>query len=52
MNADHRKERIEMFVPKGYYTDNGYMGFMPDGSRIMFATYDEYVDYLDEDAAA
>jgi len=28
------------------------MGFLPDGTRMMFATYNEYVDYLEEDLAA
>ena len=41
-----------MFVPRGFYTSTGYVGFLPDGSRIMFATYDEYVDYLHEAVAA
>lgn len=41
-----------MFNPKGYYTGNGYMGFLPDGTRIMFATYEEYMEYLREDIAA
>ena len=41
-----------MFTPRGFYTANGYVGFLPDGSRIMFATYDEYMDYIREAAAA
>lgn len=41
-----------MFIQKGYYTNNGYVGFLPDGTRMMFATYNEYVDYLEEDVAA
>jgi hypothetical protein len=47
-----RKEAMTMFTPKGYYTSNGYVGFLPDGTRMMFATYNEYVDYLEEDVAA
>ena len=35
-----------MFTPRGFYTSNGYVGVLPDGSRIMFATYDEYLDYM------
>ena len=46
------KEATTMFTPKGYYTNNGYVGFLPDGTRMMFATYNEYVDYLEEDVAA
>lgn len=41
-----------MFAPKGYYTNNGYVGFLPDGSRMIFPTYAEYVEYIEEDAAA
>ena len=25
-----------MFIPKGYYTSQGYTGFLPDGSRMAF----------------
>lgn len=41
-----------MIAPRGFYTGNGYVGFLPDGSRMAFPTYDEYVDYLREAAAA
>ena len=41
-----------MFKPRGFYTGSGFVGFLPDGSRIIFATYDEYLDYLRETAAA
>jgi hypothetical protein len=41
-----------MFKPRGYYTSNGFLGFLPDGTRMMFPTYAEYVDYLEEDVAA
>ena len=41
-----------MFKPRGYYTSNGFLGFLPDGTRMMFPTYSEYVDYLEEDVAA
>ena len=37
-----------MFTPRGYYTQNGYTGFLPDGRRISFPTMDEYVDFLRE----
>lgn len=43
-----------MFHLKGFYTASGYVGFLPDGSRMIFATPDEYSDYvrgLYEDAA-
>lgn len=37
-----------MFKPRGYTTGQGFMGFMPDGSRMFFPTADEYYDYVDE----
>ena len=37
-----------MFSPKGYFTGNGYTGFLPDGRRMAFPTQDEYLDYLAE----
>ena len=41
-----------MFKPKGYFTDGGYIGFLPDRRKLYFPTYDEYMDYLEEDDAA
>ena len=41
-----------MFTPRGFYTSNGFVGFLPDGSRIIFPTYDEYLDYIREGLAA
>ena len=43
-----------MFIPKGYYTSQGYTGFLPDGSRMAFPTQEEYLDYVEDtrDAAA
>ena len=41
-----------MFIPKGYFTGGGYIGFLPDGRKLYFPTYDEYMDYLEEDDAA
>ena len=37
-----------MFNPSGFYTGNGFVGFMPDGSRMFFPTLDEYADYIRE----
>lgn len=34
----------------GYYTNYGYMGYV-NGGWILFATEDEYSEYLEEDAA-
>ena len=45
------REVIHMFMPKGYYTSQGYVGFLPDGGRMFFPTHDEYLDYLRERAA-
>lgn len=41
-----------MFAPKGYYTNSGYVGFLPDGTRMMFPTRAEYVEYVREADAA
>ena len=30
---------------KGYYTDQGYMGYV-NGSYILFASESEYIDYM------
>jgi len=33
---------------KGYYTEYAFVGFMPDGSKRAFATYEEYKEaYLE-----
>lgn len=40
-----------MFNPKGYFTSDGYVGFLPDGSRLYFPTCDEYLEYIEEVAA-
>ena len=40
-----------MFTPKGYFTSDGYVGFLPDGSRLVFPTNDEYLEYVEEAAA-
>ena len=37
-----------MFIPKGYYTSQGYTGYLPDGSRMFFPTQAEYLDYVDQ----
>lgn len=39
-----------MFNPRGYFTPEGYVGFLPDGSRLYFPTYDEYMEYVEEAA--
>ena len=45
-----------MFTAKGYITSDGYVGFLPDGSRMAFPTQDEYEEYvrelMDAEAAA
>ena len=35
-----------MFHPKGYYTSQGYTGFLPGGGRMAFPTQDEYLELL------
>lgn len=37
-----------MFIPKGYATGNGYVGFLLDGSRMAFPTQSEYEEYIRE----
>lgn len=37
-----------MFTPKGYYTSSSYIGFLPDGNRMGFATQEEYEEYIRE----
>ena len=37
-----------MFIPKGYYTSQGYTGFLPDGSRMAFPTHNEYLYYVED----
>lgn len=37
-----------MFKPKGYYTSQGYTGFLPDGRRMSFPTMEEYIDFVEE----
>lgn len=37
-----------MFRPGGYTTGQGFIGFMPDGSRMFFPTAGEYYDYIEE----
>ena len=37
-----------MFMPRGDYTSQGYVGFLPDGERMFFPTSDEYLEYLRE----
>ena len=51
MASDQDKEASSMFIPKGYFTSDGYIGFLPDGGRLYFPTYDEYIEYIEEAAA-
>ena len=37
-----------MFNPRGYYTSQGYTGFLPDGRRMAFPTQEEYLDLVRE----
>lgn len=40
-----------MFHPRGYEIPDGYVGFLPDGSRLIFPTSGEYLEYVQEAAA-
>ena len=40
------------FQPKGFFTNDGYVGFLPDGRKLSFPTYAEYLEFVaDMDAA-
>ena len=45
------QEAFNMFHPRGYEIPDGYVGFLPDGSRLIFPTCGEYLEYVQEDAA-
>ena len=46
-----QREGSDMFAPKGYYTSQGFVGILPDGTRMFFPTAEEYYEYLEEQAA-
>lgn len=33
-------------TPGGYHTPNGYVGFLPNGRKMLFATEQDYFDYI------
>lgn len=35
-------------IPSGYHTSNGYIGFLPNGGKMLFATEQDYFDYIFE----
>jgi len=35
-----------MKIPYGYHVSSGYVGFLPNGSSMLFATEQDYRDYL------
>lgn len=37
-----------MFRPTGYTTNQGFIGFLPDGSKMFFPTSNEYYEYVDD----
>ncbi len=41
-------KREAEFMPRGFYTGQGYVGFLPGGGRMVFPTAEEYLDYIDE----
>jgi len=38
------------FKPDGYVVQAGYIGFLRDGSKMLFETEDAYNDYICEEA--
>lgn len=43
-----RKELLTMFRPAGYTTNQGFIGFLPDGTKMYFPTSNEYYEYVDD----
>ena len=37
-----------MFRPTGYTTNQGFIGVLPDGSKMFFPTSNEYFEYVDD----
>ena len=37
-----------MFTRKGYTTCQGYIGFLPNGQKMVFPTQDEYLNFVEE----
>ena len=44
-------QTVDSFRPRGFFTGNGYVGFLPDGRRLSFPTYSEYLELIEEEAA-
>ena len=42
----------DTFRPRGFFTNDGYVGFLPDGHRVYFPTYDEYLEFVADNEAA
>ena len=40
--------RCDMYMPKGYYTGQAYVGFLPNGGRMSFPTQTEYREYIED----
>ena len=35
-------------MPYGYLVEQGFIGILPDGRKMLFPTQDEYIEYLSE----
>jgi len=35
---------------KGFWTDTGYIGFLPNGMKMLFASESDYHEYISEEA--
>ena len=46
LNTTGKQFQKEDTAMKGYYTENGYMGYV-EGRYILFASESEYYDYLE-----
>lgn len=36
------------FVPRGYFVQAGYVGFLRDGTKMLFESEDAYIEYIEE----
>ena len=46
MRKNRDTYQMKAFHPKGYFTNDGYVGFLPDGRRVYFPTYSEYLEWM------
>ena len=52
LQGEDTGRRWATFRPQGFFTNDGYVGFLPDGRRLSFPTYEEYLEFIADDDAA